>query len=86
MMNSQAYNSFASTGSDQRIVTARIRLSLRANSKTQPRKVKYNWSLLQKDSDIQDKYSVEVRNKYTIPNDMCEDKKHNCQEWKLNNC
>ena len=74
MMNSQAYNSFASTGSDHRIVTVRIRLSLRANSKTQPKKVKYDWSLLQKDPEIQDKYSVEVRNKYTILNDMCEDK------------
>ena len=74
MMNSQAYNSFASTGSDHRIVTARIKLSLRANSKTQPKKVKYDWSLLQKDQEIQDKYSVKVRNKYTILNDMCEDK------------
>ena len=74
MMNSQAYNCFASTGSDHRIVTARVRLSLRANSKTQPKKMKYDWSLLQKDPEIQDKYSVEVRNKYTILNDLREDK------------
>ena len=74
ILNSQAYNSYASSSSDHRIVSARVRLSLRANSKTQPKKVKYDWSLLQKDPEIQDKYSVEVRNKYTILNDMCEDK------------
>ena len=83
MMNSQAYNSFASTGSDHRIVIARIRLSLRANSKTQSKKVKYDWSLLQKDPEIQDKYSVEVRNKYTILNDMCEDKSTTAEHGNL---
>ena len=53
-MNSEAYNSFASTGSEHRIVSARIRLSLRAKSKTQPKKVKYDFSMLQKDPEIQD--------------------------------
>ena len=70
ILDSQAYYSF--TGSDHRIVSARIRLSFRANSKIHPKKVKYDRSLLQKDSEIQDKYSLEVRNKYTILNDTCE--------------
>ena len=39
VINVQAYNSFSSIGSGHRIVTANIRLSLRANSKQLPKKV-----------------------------------------------
>ena len=38
VLNAQAYNSFASIGSDHRIVTATIRLSLRANSRALQKK------------------------------------------------
>ena len=40
--NIQAYNTFNTVGSDHRIVTASICLSLRAQ-KTRPKSIKYNW-------------------------------------------
>ena len=41
MLNAEAYNTFASVGSDHRIVSARVRLSLR-NSKTLARKKQHD--------------------------------------------
>ena len=65
--NAEAYNSFASTQSDHRIVTAEIRLySLRAHSKLTPKKVKYDCSKLATDRDLQDRYTLEIRNRYSI--------------------
>ena len=64
--NAEAYNSFASIGSDHRIVTAKIRLSLRADSRATPKKVKYDWSKLATDPDLQDRYTLEIRNRYSI--------------------
>ena len=64
--NAEAYNSFASIGSDHRIVTAKIRLSLRADSRATPKKVKYDWSKLATDPDLQDRYTLEIRNRYYI--------------------
>ena len=66
MNNAEAYNSFASIGSDNRIVTAKIRLSLRADSRATPKKVKYDWSKLATDPDLQDRYTLEIRNRYSI--------------------
>ncbi|XP_072049998.1 uncharacterized protein [Amphiura filiformis] len=65
VINSEAYNSFASIGSDHRIVTANIRLSLRANGKSPPKRVKYNWNKLASDPDLQENYTIEVRNRFT---------------------
>jgi hypothetical protein len=72
--NSCAYNSFASLGSDHRIVTAKIRLSLRASGKTPPRKIKYDWRKLAQDDELQDRYSVHVRNRFSTLRESCEDK------------
>ena len=67
-----AYNSFASIGSDHRIVTAKIRLSLRANGKTPPRKARYNWKTLAQDTQLQDLYTVKVKNKFSALQQDCE--------------
>ena len=78
--NAEAYNSFASIGSDHRIVTATIRLSLRAN-KAPTRKVKYDWSKLATDPDLQDRYSLEVKNRYSVLSEgKCRDQsqKYDC--------
>ena len=61
--NAEAYNTFASVGSDHRMVSARIRLSLR-KSKTMPRKKQYDWSLLRHDAKLQERYAIEVRNRF----------------------
>ena len=60
--NVEAYSSFASTGSDHRIVIARLKLSLR-KCKTPPRGKKYDWKVLN-DNNLQDRYTVLVRNRY----------------------
>ncbi len=63
-LNAEAYSSFSSIGSDHRIVTAKVRLSLRANGKTPPRKIRYNWKLLSTDADLQEQFTVEIRNRF----------------------
>ena len=63
LLNAEAYNTFASVGSDHRIMSARIRLSLR-KSKTPPGKKHHDWKLLSTDSDLQKQYNIEVRNRF----------------------
>jgi len=64
VINSEAYSTFASMGSDHRIVSTRIRLSLRANGKSPPRRSKFDWSLFKGSLDLQEKYTVAVRNRF----------------------
>ena len=63
LINAEAYNTFSSVGSDHRIVSAKIRLSLR-KSKTMPKKKQFDWKALASDEDLQKKYTVEVRNRF----------------------
>ena len=65
LMNAEAYNTFASVGSDHRIVSARIKLSLR-KSKAIPRKKQYDWKAISTDTSLQERYSVEVRNRFEV--------------------
>ena len=60
--NVEAYNSFCSLGSDHRLVTAKVHLSLR-KSKAPAKKTKYDWTAL-KDVDIQKHYTITVQNKF----------------------
>ncbi|XP_072022739.1 uncharacterized protein [Amphiura filiformis] len=69
LQNAEAYNTFASVGSDHRIVSARIRLSLR-KSKTLPRKSQFDWKSLSTDRNIQKRYTIEVHNRFEILEDM----------------
>ena len=55
VLNSEAYSTFASVGSDHRVVTAKIRLSLRA-TKPASNKKRYDWSLLRHDAELQSKF------------------------------
>ena len=61
--NVEAYSSFSSIGSDHRVVTAELKLSLRT-TKTPPRKTAYNWKVLRGDGDLQQLYTVKVLNRY----------------------
>lgn len=45
VLNAEAYNCFASIGSDHRVVSMKVRLSLRV-PKQQPRRTHYNWKCL----------------------------------------
>ena len=60
--NCESYNSFSSVGSDHRIVTAKVKMSLR-KCVTPPTKDCYNWSSLH-DSDLSKLYTITVKNKF----------------------
>ena len=64
-MNCEAYSSFEGVSSDHKIVTAKLRLSLRRNKVQASKSIRYDWSSLT-NSDICDRYSVTVRNKFDI--------------------
>ena len=42
-----------------------MRLSLRANGKTPPKKTKYDWKELSKDQNLQKQYTVKIRNRFS---------------------
>ena len=62
-MNCEAYSSFEGVSSDHRIVTAKVRLSLRKNATRTETTKHYDWALL-KNRDIRDKYALELRNRF----------------------
>ena len=62
-MNCEAYSSFESVSSDHRIVTAKVRLSLRKNATRKATTKHYDWALLN-NRDIRDKYALELRNRF----------------------
>ena len=59
--NVEAYSTFSSIGSDHRIVSSKVRLSLRVNRKTLSRKLRYNWHLFKSDISLQEKYAIEIK-------------------------
>ena len=62
-MNCEAYSSFEGVSSDHRIVTAKLRLSLRKNATWTATTKHYDWTLLN-NRDIRDKYALELRNRF----------------------
>ena len=71
-MNCEAYSSFEDMSSDHRIITAKIRLSLRRNTaQTTTTTTHYDWSLLN-DKDISDKYTITLRNKFDALQEISE--------------
>ena len=61
-MNYEAYSSFEVVSSDQRIVTAKIRLSLGKNATRTATTKHYDWVPFD-NRDIRDKYVLELRNR-----------------------
>ena len=62
-MNCEPYSSFEGVSSDHRIVTAKLRLSLRKNAIRTATTKPYDWALLN-NRDIRDKYVLELRNRF----------------------
>ena len=62
-MNCEAYSPFEGVSSNYRIVTAKIRLSLRKNATQTTTTKHYDWALLN-NKDIRDKYVIALRNKF----------------------
>ena len=65
LKNCQAYSSFARVGSDHRILSVKLRLSLRSKAVT-PRKENYDWSVLKSDQVLQNRYSIQLHNRFSI--------------------
>ena len=70
-MNCEAYSSFEGVSSDHRIVTAKLRLSLRKNATRTATTKHYDWALLY-NRDIRDKYALELRNRFETLQEMTE--------------
>ena len=66
IINVEAYSTFSSIGSDHRIVSSKVILSLRANRKKLPRKLRYNWPLFKSDMSLQEKYAIEIQNRFIL--------------------
>ena len=65
VLNSEAYSIFESVGSDHSVIAARIRLSLRS-TKPPSNKKQYDWKLLRHDTEMQSRFRVELRNRYSL--------------------
>ena len=70
-MNCEVYSSFQGVSSDHRIVTAKIRLSLRKNATRTATTKYYDWALLN-NRDSRDKYVLESRNRFETLQEMTE--------------
>ena len=64
VLNSETYSSFESVGSNHRIITTRIRLSLRVTKPPAPKK-RHDWLQLRFNPEIREKFSIELRNKFS---------------------
>ena len=62
--NAEAYNTFSTLGSDHRPVIARMKLSLRTAK--QARKIKFDWKAFSVSPEIQEQYTVSVKNRYQV--------------------
>ena len=84
-MNCEAYSSFKGVSSDHRIVTAKIRLSLRKNAKRTETTKHYDWALLN-NRDIRHKYVLELRNRFETLQEKTEKKYTERRIWKFRQC
>lgn len=79
--NTQSYSSFSSVGSDHRIVSANIFLSLRSSKISKPNPMKtIDWYQVYRDSELQSAYAIEVKNRFdllSLPTDDTETKYSN---------
>ena len=62
--NCEAFNTFEGVSSDHRIVSLKIRLSLRANKQRVSNSPRYDWSTLSSNTDIRNQYAVSVKNRF----------------------
>ena len=69
VLNTEPYNYFSPLGSDHRLVMSEVRVSLR-KSKAKPRRILYDWEAFKKDQELQMRYTVEVRNRFSA---LCEE-------------
>jgi hypothetical protein len=65
--NAQSYSSFSSVGSDHKIVSTKIVLSLRSSKKSKPNPMKtIDWQQVFRNPDLQSAYAIQVKNRYDL--------------------
>ena len=64
LKNTEVYNTFQSLGSDHRVVVSKVKVSFR-KSRRPPKRVHYDYSALKVDAELQNRYAVEVRNRFS---------------------
>ena len=63
--NSRSFSSFSSVGSDHRIVSATIRLSLRCSKRSKPHPMKtIDWRRVTQDTELSNEFAVAVHNRF----------------------
>ena len=63
--NSRSYSSFSSTGSDHRIVSSTIKLSLRSSKRSIPHPMKtIDWKKVSRDKDLCKEFAITVHNRF----------------------
>ena len=68
VLNCEPFNSFATVSSDHRIVTATVRLSLRANKPKTSRNPRYDWSVL-RDNGVANQFQISLSNRFSALQD-----------------
>ena len=68
-MNVEPYSTFSSLCLYHRVVVAKLKLSLRV-VKTPPKLSPYDWSVMESNKDLQELYTVKVKNRYS---ELCND-------------
>ena len=65
--DSRSFSSFSSIGSDHRIVSATIKLSLRSSKRSKPHPMKtFDWRKVAQDKDLSHQFAVEVKNRFEL--------------------
>ena len=64
ILNAESYSSFESVGSDHRVVSMTVRLSLRAPKP--PTRVRYDWKAFSVDTELHRQYAVHVKNRFQV--------------------
>ena len=65
LKNVETYSSFSSVGSDHRIVTGRIQLSLR-KAETQKQDARLDWYAFRSDKELQERFNIEIKKRFQI--------------------
>ena len=66
VQNCEAYHSLEGISPDHRIVSLKIKFSLRPNKKKSNTKIAYNWEHLISNVDLRNQFSTSLRNRYNI--------------------
>ena len=73
----RSFNSFISVESDHRIVSAKVRLSLRANKKKSGQVAPYDWNVIRTNLDIRNTFVIQLSNRFKDLQDSMQTKSTN---------